>query len=720
MRPSFPRWCAVLAVFGTGPLVGCMSISGMEVVQAVQTPGNTVPMVALKPTFVRVYVRSVELSHGPWQVDARLTVKDAAAGTQHELAPIHPTPIAVSPAGGDRGRWANSITFLLDRVDTYPGDRILEVRVFEVGGGSPPRTETLTQVWTFHPPVYDSSYGVVWSVTNDDDQSHAPLGPAAPWSDFAAHVAYAQNTFPVTGYSIVPLPGVGRAPPNPQTFHNLIESRVWASEMLAKLPPGSKINLLDNWDTGGLHGYAWGMASEEQNARDTRVGATMAQEVSHNNGLWCHTFDGCTAQPNYPRKSGLIDPADIGFNVSGNAGRPDVLLVSRLGQRNMTDAMPITGPTGDYMSYVAPAWTSSFTYCMLIQQLWSPGRAPCSYADSIEREDAVTGPVPWRARTVPAPQRAKPAPPPRGAGLFVAGYVGTNGAGRFMLAEPLPQSTVTLIAHEHGDLDIEVVDESGAAVGRVHVAADSEHPQPTVPFSAFVPASLLTPRAARLRLKRGNTTIADRPLSRHAPAVQIRPLEDKQPAGAQTLRWSAKSPDGEPLRYSVLYSPDDGARWWPLNVGVTDTSVRVDTAALPGSDRARFRVRAANFGQAAESAPIGPYRIAAKPPVVTIDAPANGSAFTTGDVVLARSSAFSWQEGVLTDSTRFAWALDGRPIGDGDWVVLRALAAGDHTLSVSVRDAVGLMTQTSIRFTARPSGQVEMRNAPRARTPAVR
>ena len=81
MRPSFPRWCAVLVVFGTGPLVGCMSISGMEVVQAVQTPGNTVPMVALKPTFVRVYVRSVELSHGPWQVDARLTVKDAAAGT---------------------------------------------------------------------------------------------------------------------------------------------------------------------------------------------------------------------------------------------------------------------------------------------------------------------------------------------------------------------------------------------------------------------------------------------------------------------------------------------------------------------------------------------------------------------------------------------------------------------------------------------------------------
>jgi hypothetical protein len=79
--------------------------------------------------------------------------------------------------------------------------------------------------------------------------------------------------------------------------------------------------MLDNWDSGGLHGLAWCAASnrtgynasEEQNARDNRVGKTMAQEVAHEFGVVCNTFQPCD---NYPHAdTGHIDSADIGFDL---------------------------------------------------------------------------------------------------------------------------------------------------------------------------------------------------------------------------------------------------------------------------------------------------------------------------------------------------------------------------------------------------------------------
>ena len=509
----------LLALSAFAP-AGCYSISGMEAVQAVQTPKNGVPMIALKPTFVRVYVRSVEVSHGPWHVDARLTVKDAVTGTQHELAPLNPGPITVATDGGQRDRWSGSFTLLLDRIDTYPGYKTLEARVFEVGGANPPRSETLTQVWTFHPPVYDSSYGVVWAVKNTDDNGGESIGPAAPWSDFAVHVAFAQNVYPVSGYGVVPLPGAGYAAPSPQPFNNLTESRTWASQMLANLPAGSKINLLDNWDTGGLHGYAWGLASEEQNARTGgRAGSVMAQEVSHNHGLWCHTFDVCTLYAQYPRKSGMIDAADIGFNVSGNFGGVDPQLVSRSDQRDAKDFVSVSGPTADYMSYSFPTWVSSFTYCLMIGELWKQNEASCTYAHSIEPSDVVRSGRKVREVTMtPLPRHG---PPPVGEALFVAGYVDDAGRGKFAAAEVIPQAASAATEHEHGEFTIEILGADGASLGRVAVDLHSGHPQKTVPFSALLPSTLLTQRAAVIRLKKNEAVIAEQVLAKHAPNIEL-------------------------------------------------------------------------------------------------------------------------------------------------------------------------------------------------------
>jgi hypothetical protein len=193
-------------------------------------------------------------------------------------------------------------------------------------------------------------YGVVWAVTNTSDGQGAPLGSAAPWSDFEGHRRFVENVYPVSSLTIHPLPGIGAQAPNPQPFGNLTESRAWATNKLNELPSGSILNLLDNWDTGGIHGYAWDKACEEQNARDGRIGRVMAQEVAHCLGLWWHTF---SEETPYPRADGTIGRNEIGIDLTGS--QPALVVGA--------------APVYDIMSYQERTWTSVFTYLKLLEAI---------------------------------------------------------------------------------------------------------------------------------------------------------------------------------------------------------------------------------------------------------------------------------------------------------------------------------------------------------------
>ena len=160
---------------------------------------------------------------------------------------------------------------------------------------------------------------------------------------------------PVSTFVIDPIPGVGTNPPNPQPFTNLLEARDRAEKKLSDLPPNSVINVLNNWDSGGLHGLEHGRYTEEDNVRtDGRTGNTMAQEVSHTLGLWWHTF---TDGGPYPRKDGRVDDNDIGIDMTG----PTPKIVGGAAT-----------PVFDIMSYHTPPpsnWVSSFTYLELMKAL---------------------------------------------------------------------------------------------------------------------------------------------------------------------------------------------------------------------------------------------------------------------------------------------------------------------------------------------------------------
>jgi hypothetical protein len=126
-------------------------------------------------------------------------------------------------------------------------------------------------------------------------------------------------------------------------------------------------------------------------------------------------------------------------------------------------------------------------------------------------------------------------------------------------------------------------------------------------FSFVVPCP---PGAQRVALLRGDRELAALSASPHAPAVNITtPRAGETWTGAQTIRWSATDADGDALSYLVLYSPDDGQAWYPLDLEFeAGTEYALDTAEIAGGDRIRFRVLASD-GLNTAQAEVGPITV---------------------------------------------------------------------------------------------------------------
>ena len=715
-------------VFGAVLAAGCRKttdywITGVDVVQGVQNPVNGIPLVAYKPTFVRVYVQSNEANHGPWRVSSRLVVKNPT-GTQVELMPSTFDPsasITVSPSGSHRDQWGDSFTFWLNYLETAPGMHQLSARIFSGPDvANPPPEHTFTRQQFVFPAVRDSVYGVVWAVMNMNDPFRAPIGPAAPWSDYSAHRAFVENVFPVSGFTVSPVPGIGTVAPNPQTFGNLTDSRTWAAKMAASLPPGSKINLLDNWDTGGLHGYADGAYSEEQNARDgNRVGKTMAQEVAHSDGLPCHTFDPCDA---YPHPQGHIDSMDFGFNLSADLGRSDVHLVSFSGENSIDDKQTVAGPLSDIMSYnQPPIWISSYTTCQLIGVLWKNQDADCTFTNSREQKDArVSEKLKVAGNQTARPKSSGARYDRERAFLFAAGVFEETGRVRLADLEMIPSATDISTPPAAGDLKLQLLDAGGATLAEFPIEAHTTHQEYSKPltFSLVVPFEDQKEKTAKVVVRKGDAVLAEQIVPRAYPRVTMLPLAAPGPglAGRQTISWTGSDPEGRPLQYSVLYSADDGKTWWPVHVGLKQTKVEIDFDTLPGSEKALLKVRASNGGRSTEATLAAPVRVPRKPPQVSIGQPAEGATLDSRLPQLLRGDAFRWEDGTLADGSSFAWTSDrAGELGNGHWTATRKLLPGPHTITLTVRDAAGQTGTSSVHVTV--YGAAEARTQGVQKTP---
>jgi hypothetical protein len=652
--------------------VGDIWITGIEVTQAIQTLDNSIPLIAYKPTAVRLYVQSVEDGRGPWSgVMASLMVN----GHTYYPSLVNPrVGIIASPTGSDRFTTTDSFVFLLPQGDTAQGTRTLQASIYTIQGRPERDTSNNTSSLdiTFNPPIFARFYGVTYSNLNPS------LGPA-PWTDFEFHRSFTRTVFPVTDLYIMQLPGN----PHPSfdatasTEDPYIQARHWADRMLASLPTGSRLYLLQP-ESGGINGQA--AHNGRMNGQDTLGGASgwvMAQEVAHSYGLWWHAPGNDAADPNwdYPYTYGYIGP-QVGFDTRS-------LQPLGLG-RGMHDIM----------SYFTPYWVSPYTYCALLAVL--PGGTPCpsgvNRAFTPNPSPFTTGNTTLNPQGglfeaslsfVPALQE------PEKQYLFVAGDILPDGSVNFQPFEEISSSQDKTNIPTGGVYHLNLL----ASVGKVVASYPFEplltHQDPSQPnsFSLIVPFEA---GVTKVQLYEGDKLLAERTASSNAPVVQmVSPAGGETWSGTQTISWHVSDADNDPLTYTVEYSSDYGSNWQALDTGLTSTSLEVNFDEVAGSQDALVRVSASD-GMNTTAAVSAAFQVPDKGPQISIDAPADGATYLQGVPFMVSASAFDWEDGPLSDPASFTWSSnrDGN-LGNGSWIVLSSLKPGKHTLTVTVSDSQG-------------------------------
>jgi hypothetical protein len=138
------------------------------------------------------------------------------------------------------------------------------------------------------------------------------------------------------------------------------------------------------------------------------------------------------------------------------------------------------------------------------------------------------------------------------------------------------------------------------------VGGDQEAPLSEESFSLKVP---LPAGATRIALTFGGTELDALEASASAPSLEITsPAENGTLTGGSSVTWSGSDSDGGGITYTVLYSPDGGDTWLPIEVDTTASSSSFDTSELQATSDGMFRVLASD-GLNTTAETVGPVTI---------------------------------------------------------------------------------------------------------------
>ncbi|MEO5704558.1 MAG: hypothetical protein ABIZ52_05530 [Candidatus Limnocylindrales bacterium] len=728
ITPSGPSATSLTSSFTLSPPVaGDVAVVGIEVNQAVQVPGNLIPLIGGKRTVVRVFLTSTPDSRGPWgQVTGELVTRRADGSTVTHA----PVRTFATPGTGLADRYASlgQLVFLLDPRDVQAGALRLEARIRPAVAR--PQTDlandTLATSVTFLAPRSYTAYGLVTSF---------PDGQTNTWSALQGFVPYVANVFPVTTAQIIPVPGMGT---EPQLVGSLDLMRGLTGRILSRLPVGTSIFALWPGTEPPASACAEGVCQaglafirRTDGWGNTYLGpSTMAQELAHAEGLWWHAeTTGEPAAPVFPF-----------FNPVWPSHHTDI---GHVGMDTINPMAPLVIPPlsggrhmHDYMSYASsgapvPHWTSAYTYCDLLDHLtWGADRctdatknAPSkSWVDAGENAapafawhwtgpDAATARLQRSAQPPGALAAGQPmivlgAPLPERAYLLVQGSIGSDGLSGVI--EPL--ETI----HRGGDVTFDgigdafrlaILDGAGKELFGVpfspfgtHLEADGERP-----FSFVVPA----PAGARkVVVLRGDRVIAERVASANGPTIVLDgALDGTTVSNPTVLSWQAADADGDALLFSAEISTDAGATWLPIGVGLTDTNLTLDPMQVPGGANVLVRVDVTD-GFLGSSATSGTFAIPLHAPEVTITSPDPDLTIEHGRPVLFEARTFDWEDQSIRDDG-MAWTSDrDGDLGLGGWITAEALTVGTHIVTLTATDRDGKLSSATVRVTV--TGEIDV------------
>lgn len=206
---------------------------------------------------------------------------------------------------------------------------------------------------------------------------------------------------------------------------------------------------------------------------------------------------------------------------------------------------------------------------------------------------------------------------------FITGRVDRVGsAGEINGVERFNGTTTPFEPGAAGGFCLQFLDAAGATVGEhcfdvSFVGSEGGAPADDGYFSQLV---RLPADTARVSLQRNQTELDFLLASANAPTLEITspPAGQRWEGGDEAIRWTGQDADGDPLLYSVFYSPDDTGDWRSLAIDLSATELVFDPAVIRGGPNVQFRVSASD-GYHRTEADVGPIDVIQQPQIAVSD-----------------------------------------------------------------------------------------------------
>ncbi len=659
------------------------SPSHIEVTQATQTITNSVPLIAGKPTFVRVYVDC-----GPdGMLPKNATVALRGYGPSGELGPSQ------SPFGGyirtacredmqaQRADSRKTLNFALP-VEWSQGTITLRA---EVDGAS------YTDEFTFIP---GQKLRVAWvAMLYSPPQPLPPPGPMPTPIVYSPDLEVASKGI-VDLLSIYPVargdvkyvfqPGFEQkidkkftcteddCPADSQyltTLNDFWNRMSREGQWVDSITPDRLYGWVPEIAEGSLCGIADAIWADPQNRKgrvaagfDSCGGETLAHELGH-----ILSAQGLRHTDNRPNEQ------DSNCGVTAPAGpAPDYPVYTNLplgsigewGMQIREKDFYLLDPaqTYDFMSYCSPEWISPFNYDKLHQ-----GFQPTTTA------------VVAQAMTTPQRQ------------FLASGIVFSPAMTATLNPLFVITSTVPPDPDQGGAYCLELRGESNITLDSRCFGLGFTNPETgdsigTQGFSTVLPYPDGTQAVV---LTHNGAEVAQASASPGVPKVTLLyPNGDEiwQPTGIYSITWTADDTDNDTLYYALSYSTDDGVSWNPLVLETTETEWVVDASHFPGTTNARIRIEASDgFNTGVDVSDIS-FTVMPKGPETFILAPQENITITLGTPLWLQGYAYDLEDGTLDDAD-LGWSSnrDGA-LGTGEQV-LTSLSPGQHTVTFTATDS---------------------------------
>lgn len=725
-----------------GPVPPKLRVTGMEVTQGIQDLANSVLLVSGRRTFVRVYVQS----DGP--------AVPGVTATLNGLGNIACTPGLCPPSGSllgplvpvntvgpritvrpDPKRSNLGDSFLFELPWEWTNFRSVSLHAVLTADAGPPKTICLGDfvndpLHEFRPPtflliqfirlVYPlSGTSEVEASTSEQDLSESfirrtfPVSGLTPFPDYRMFDAGLRSRVEQTADECTELKTADKN----MCAHNYITSRLAALEASSGAlrlrrsvggPAGSTqivgavdgaYALIPQHPIDTIARFTRGACCTNRiGAGPANVADYAAHEIGHLFGRQ-HPVQGASlptefcghdaVDPNYPYFFSFIapplsDPATAlaGFD-GGNANR--LIPMSHLSPRN----------TYDNMGYCKPAWISDYTYrnlysCLLSDSSTVPGITPgCGPAGG-----------------------AGPAGPQTGDWLLAFGRItpGTTATATFIQTQRVDR-IVSVPPRTPGNHSIRLIGAGGVTLAdypfapeAVEDTATSAGGSPLLSFGHVVPFVAGTQAIQIVDASTAERVIGVKVVSPNPPVISNVALQGTPDptTGIVTVGWTAGDSDGDPLTFDIFFTRDGGNSLQPLMLGLSGTSIPIDTSRLSGGS-AQFRIVATDGVQSA-FADSPPFILANKPPVPRILIPGNGTTTYEGQLVNFEGEAtdLQLQGGVIPDSA-LVWTTPGRTLGSGARLSITDLPLGVNVVTLTATNSLGLSAATTARVTVNQS-----------------